>query len=265
MDVILAADEGPVRVLTLNRPEVRNALSRPLRDALAAALADAERDDAVRAVVLTGAGGAFCSGLDLAELELLASQGTEANREDSRALADLLLRLHLLPKPVVAAVEGPAVAGGAGLATACDLAVMGAGARIGYSEARIGFVAALVSVFLLRLVGERRARDLLLSARLVGADEAREMGLVNEVVPAGEALGRAVELARGLARNAPSSLAMTKTLLSSVAGMGLEDGLRYAVELNALARTTDELREGVRAFLERREPGWREPGDGPPP
>lgn len=257
MDLILAADEGPVRVVTLDRPEVRNALSRELRDALAAALDDAERDPAVRALVLTGAGGAFCSGLDLADLERLATQPTEANREDSRALADLFWRLYTFPKPVVAAVNGAAVAGGAGLVSVCDLAVMAASARLGYSEARIGFVAALVGVFLVRLVGEKRARDLLLSARLVGADEAREMGLVNEVVPDAEVRERAVARARELAANAPSSLAMTKALLASVPGMGLEDGLRYAVEVNALARTTDELREGVRAFLEKRPPDWR--------
>ena len=157
----------------------------------------------------------------------------------------------------MAAVNGPAVAGGAGLVSVCDTAVMSEGAKIGYTEARIGFVAALVGVFLVRQVGEKHARDLLLSARLVDAEEAVAMGLVNEIAPPGEVLGRAVARARIMARNAPSSLAMTKALLVSVPSLGLLEGLRYATEVNALARTTDDLKEGVAAFLEKREPGWR--------
>ncbi|HKI56957.1 MAG TPA: enoyl-CoA hydratase-related protein [Trueperaceae bacterium] len=257
MRPILTDRQGPVRILTLNRPEVRNALSRELRGALAEALAEAADDEATRAVVLTGAGDAFCAGLDLRELESTVDASAEADRADSRAFADLLLQLATLPKPVVAAVNGPAVAGGAGLVTACDVAVMAEGARIGYTEARIGFVAALVSVFLLRQVGEKHARDLLLGARLVGAAEAASMGLVNEICADGAALDAAVERARRLAANAPSSLAMTKALLASVPSLSLEDGLRHAVEVNALARQTDDLREGVRAFLEKREPRWR--------
>ncbi|MEJ2289528.1 MAG: enoyl-CoA hydratase-related protein [Deinococcales bacterium] len=257
MQPILTDQQGGVRILTLNRPDVRNALSTELRGALAEALEEAAADDGTRAVVVTGAGDAFCAGLDLRELEGMAGRSPEENRADSRGLADLLLELATLPKPVVAAVNGPAVAGGAGIVTACDLAVMERDARIGYSEARIGFVAALVSVFLVRQVGEKRARDLLLSARLISAEEAAAIGLVNEVVAPGRALSAAIDRARGLARNAPGSLAMTKTLLAGVSSMSLEDGLRYAVEVNALARERDELREGVRAFLEKREPSWR--------
>ncbi len=257
MALIVTEDAGPVRTLSLNRPESRNALSRELRDALGEALAESERDPAVRALVLTGRGEAFCSGLDLRELGALAEHGSERNREDSRALADLLWSLYTFPKPVVAAVQGTAVAGGAGLVGACDVAVMAEGARIGFSEARIGFVAALVSVFLTRQVGEKRARELLLEARLVTADEALRMGLVNQVTAASAVLPRAQERAARMATNAPSALAMTKALLASVPGMGLEDGLRYAVELNALARGTGELQEGIRAFLEERPPSWR--------
>jgi len=236
---------------------VRNALSTDLRSALGEALREAAGDDGTRAVVLTGAGEAFCAGLDLRELEKMGERSAEENRADSRGLADLLLQLATLPKPVVAAVNGPAVAGGAGLVTACDLAVMDRNARIGYTEARIGFVAALVSVFLVRQVGEKHARDLLLSARLVTAEEAAAMGLVNEVATPGQALAAALDRARGLARNAPGSLAMTKSLLAAVPSMSLEDGLRYATEVNAVVRERDELHEGVRAFLEKREPRWR--------
>ena len=263
MPLILTDQRGAVRVLTLHRPEVRNALSVELRDELGRALDEAARDRSVRCVVLTGSGSAFCAGLDLAELETIADRSSEAQRQDARAFADLLLRLATLPKPVVAAVNGAAVGGGAGLVSACDVAVMDARARIGYSEARIGFVAALVAVFLIRQVGVSHARELLLSARMVSAEEALRLGLVHEVVEPGSAGARAVARADSMAGNAPSSLAMTKALLASLPGMGLEDGLRNAVEVNALARTTDDLREGVRAFLEKREPRWRAaPGGG---
>ena len=244
-------------VVTLARPEHRNALSRALREELAATLGAAMTDPAVRALVLTGAGSAFCAGLDLAELEATLSMDEAAHRADSEALAELFLALMSAPKPVVAAVNGPAVAGGAGLVSACDLAVMGRGARIGYTEARIGFVAALVGALLLRQVGEKHARDLLLSARLVGADEALGMGLVNEVVDDDRVLEAACGRALALARNAPGSLALTKRLFLTAGGLPLPEALERAVDLNVAARTGPELAEGVRAFLERREPGWR--------
>lgn len=254
---LLSEDRGQVRVLTLNRPEVRNALTPTLQKALSGALETAEEDNTVRAVVLTGSGQAFCSGLDLAELKSISQRSTEENRRDSARLADLLKRIYTFPKPVLAAVNGHAVAGGAGLATACDYSVMSEGAKIGYTETRIGFVPALVSVFLVRQVGERWARELLLTARLVSAEKAEAIGLVNEVCPAEAVLTRTLEVAEELTANAPTSLALTKALLASVPGMGLEDGLRYATELNTLARTTDDLTEGVTAFLEKRAPSWK--------
>lgn len=257
MSNIVSIDQGPVRTLALNRPDVRNALSRELRAALRDALEDAARDDAVRAVVLTGEGAAFCAGLDLRELAEIATEDAESSRRDARQLADLLLRIHTLPKPVVAALNGAAVAGGAGLASACDIVVADEHARIGYTESRIGFVAALVGVLLSRQVGDRAAREMLLTARLYDATDALRMGLVNEVVPAGTARLRAQEIAAEVAANAASSVALTKSLLAALPGMGLEDGMRFAVEVNALARGTSDLREGVAAFLEKREPAWR--------
>ncbi len=257
MPEVTVRQEGAVRVLTLNRPKVRNAMSPALRRRLAEALTAAEGDAAVRSVVITGAGDAFCSGLDLAELGSLLERSTEENRADSRALADLFLQMVRFSKPLLAAVNGPAVAGGAGLVTACDVAVAADSARIGYTEARIGFVAALVAVLLVRQVGEKHARDLLLSARLVSAAEAKEMGLVNEVVPADEVLPHTLARAQAMARNAPGSIALTKQLLAGLPAVGLEDGMRWAVEVNALARATDDMAEGVRAFLEKRDPSWR--------
>lgn len=257
MSSIEVRDDGAVRVVTLDRPDVRNALSTELRSELRAAIDEAAVDPSVRAVVLTGRGESFCAGLDLRELEGTVTRSREENRADSAALAELFLAIVESPKVVVAAVNGAAVAGGAGLVTACDVAYAARSARFGYTEARIGFVAALVSVLLVRQVGEKHARELLLGAGLVTADRAREMGLVNEVVDDGLALDRALAFARQVSRNAPGSLAATKGLLREVGSLGLRQGLAAALEVNIASRSGAELAEGVRAFLEKREPSWR--------
>jgi methylglutaconyl-CoA hydratase len=256
MPVLLTSDEGAVRVISLNRPSSRNALDSELRQALMEALAAAEADPSVRALVLTGSGAAFCAGMDLAELETLLDRSADQHLEDSRRLAELFLRLHSFPKPVVAAVNGHAVAGGAGLAVVCDVVVIAEEARIGFSEARIGFVAALVGVFLTRSVGERLARELLLEARLIGGREAVERGLANEVAPAAEVLGRAVERARAIAQGSPAALAATKRLLLESSGLPVSEALELAALVNTRARSGEDLREGIRAFLEKRRPAW---------
>jgi methylglutaconyl-CoA hydratase len=248
--------QGPIAILTLNRPEVRNALSPALLQALEARLNALETDPNVRVIVLTG-NGIFSSGADLEHLRTLAATSSEANKADSNRLAGTLTRLYTFPKPVIAAIEGAAIAGGAGLATACDLIVAGQSSRFGYTEVRLGFVAAIVSVFLLRCVGEKHARELLLTGRLVSAFEAHRIGLVNEMVPDGTSLTRALEIALEIAQNSSSALAASKEALGVLPGMGLEEGLRYAATLNAWIRTTDDLKEGVAAFLERREPNWK--------
>ena len=256
MSVLLTDTRDAVMTLTLNRPEVRNALSLELRAALQGAFEAARDDEGVRAVVLTGAGKVFCSGLDLGELGTLSAKSSEENLADSAALAALFKLIYTFPKPVIAAVNGHALAGGAGLASVCDLTVISDAAKLGYTEARVGFVAALVGVFLVRQTGEKAARDLLLSARLVTAQEALNMGLVNEVRPLDEVLPRALELAQTLKANSPVSLALTKRLLAVVPSLGLDEGLSYATNLNALSRTTDDLKEGVAAFLQKRAPAW---------
>jgi len=252
--LVLRRDHGRVRMLVLNDPERRNPLSDPLADALASELEAAEREPEVRTLVLTGAGKAFSAGADLAFLKRVRSQAAEANLAHSRRLAELFLRVYTFPKPVVAAVNGPAVAGGAGLAAACDLVVMDEAARIGYSEVKIGFVAALVGVLLVRAVGEKHARELLLTGDLVDAATAYRMGLVNRIAPAGESVAAALELAERTAVNAPSSLALTKELITSYYGMGLEDALRYAAIAGAWIRQSEDLKEGLDAFFEKRPP-----------
>ncbi|WP_027893836.1 enoyl-CoA hydratase/isomerase family protein [Calidithermus chliarophilus] len=252
--MVTSSDQGSIRVLTLSDPERRNPLSPAMVSGLLEALDQAEKDGGVRAVVLTGAGQAFSAGADLEFLKNVTQMGAEANLAHSRELMRLFHRLYTFPKPTVAAVNGPAVAGGAGLATACDVVVMSEGARIGYTEVKIGFVAALVGVILIRSVGEKHARELLLTGKLVSAQEAFRMGLVNKLVPAEQVLEEALAFAREITANAPASVSLTKELLNALPGMGLEDGLRLASIANAWVRETGDLAEGIAAFFEKRAP-----------
>lgn len=251
---MVQVEKGRVAVVFLNDPERRNPLSPEMASSLLQALDDLEADPGVRAVVLTGRGKAFSAGADLAFLERVTELGAEENYRHSLSLMRLFHRVYTYPKPTVAAVNGPAVAGGAGLATACDLVVMDEEARLGYTEVKIGFVAALVSVILVRAVGEKAAKDLLLTGRLVEAREAKALGLANRIAPPGKALEEAKALAEEVAKNAPTSLRLTKELLLALPGMGLEDGFRLAALANAWVRETGDLKEGIRAFFEKRPP-----------
>jgi len=252
--MLTTTDLPGIRLLTLNDPQRRNPLSPALTKDLLAALDAAEQDPAIRAVVLTGAGPAFSAGADLEFLKQVTTAAAEANYAHSRELMRLFHRVYTFSKPTIAAINGPAVAGGAGLATACDLVVMSEQAQIGYTEVKIGFVAALVGVILVRAVGEKHARELLLTGKLVSALEAYRMGLVNRVVPAEQVLEEALALAQEVAANAPTSLALTKELLNALPGMGLEDGFRLASIANAWVRETGDLAEGIAAFFEKRPP-----------
>jgi len=248
--------EGELATITLNRPEKRNAISTEMIEDLLAALDKAEAG-AVRVVIVTGAGKAFCSGMDLDALKAISSQSPEQNLEDSRRVARLFRRLYSFPKPLIAAVNGPAIAGGCGIATLCDLTLAVPEATFGYSEVRIGFIPAIVSVFLIRQIGEKRARDLLLTGRILEAAEAHQMGLVTEVVPAGTLFDRARELAATLIAASPTSLLLTKRLLDSFCEADLDRELELAVRENARSRSTADFREGVASFLEKRNPIWR--------
>lgn len=251
--------EPPLAVITLNRPEKRNALNPPMVAELDEALAAAEADAWCRVVLVRAEGKAFCAGLDLESLQETATQSYEKNLEDSRRLAQLFSRIYTMPKPVIAVVEGPAIAGGCGLATVCDLTLATPEARFGFTEVRIGFVAAVVSVFLVRMVGEKHARELLLSGRSIEASQALEFGLVNEVVPAERILARARALASELAANSPQGMAATKRALAEIPGLPLDAALEEACQVNAAARQSEDCREGVKAFLEKRKPRWSEP------
>src|SRR5882757_8340400 len=250
----LVVDCG-IATITLNRPDKRNAISYDLIDDLLRALEEA-KNSSIQALILTGAGKAFCSGMDLDNLKALTARTPEQTLDDSRKMASLFRSLYDFPKPTIAAVNGPAVAGGTGLATLCDFTLAAPEAKFGYTEVRIGFVPAIVSTFLLRQVGEKIARDLLLTGRLFDAEEARRIGLVNEIVAADQLLQRARELAAQLMENSPASLAYTKRLLSEHAHAELDSQIEAAVRENAAIRSTADFREGISAFLEKRKPKW---------
>lgn len=241
--------------ITLNRSERRNALTPQMIDELIATLESlADRNSGV--LILTGRGPAFCAGLDLEHLQSLLKHTNPQHNADAERMALLLRKLYDLPLPTIAAVNGHAIAGGMGLATVCDFTLAVPEAKFGYTEARIGFVPAMVSTFLTLQVGEKLARDLLLTARLITAEEAQLMGLVNEVVRDSGLMERAFRLARQLLKNSPESLRGTKQLLSSHVKEQLDRQLKVAVEMNAKARSNEDFCEGVSAFLERRTPHW---------
>ncbi|HKD82077.1 MAG TPA: enoyl-CoA hydratase-related protein [Candidatus Angelobacter sp.] len=247
-------DQG-IATITLKRPDKRNAISYELIDDLLAALTQGERS-AAQIIVLTGAGKAFCSGMDLDNLKQLTGRTHEQNLIDSETMAMLFRSLYAFPKPTIAAVNGPAIAGGTGLATLCDFTLASPEAKFGYTEVRIGFVPAIVSSFLIANIGEKRARELLLTGRVFGADEALKLGLISEIVVAEQLMARAYELANQLMENSPASLVATKKLLSSYTREQLDRQVTQAVQANAAIRKTADFKEGITSFLEKRKPTW---------
>jgi methylglutaconyl-CoA hydratase len=255
-DFVLVEQHPHYAVCTLNQAEKRNPISSAMRDALGAALEQLKSVKEVRAVLITGAGKAFCSGLDLDALAHQTKLWESAHLADSHAIADFFNYVLRYPKPVIAAVNGPAVAGGCGLAMMCDVTVASADAFFCFSEVKIGFVPAIVSIYLERIVGLKHAREMVLTGRRIPAAEALQAGLINEVVPADRLMGRAAELAELLAKNAPQAMANTKDLLARSLSLSFDKALEGAVELNARARKSPECAEGIQAFLQKRPPNW---------
>jgi methylglutaconyl-CoA hydratase len=252
---IQLAVEGKVASLTLNRPEKRNAISFELIDDLLRALDEVAASEAM-ILILTGAGKAFCSGMDLENLKMLIGRSPEQNVQDSQTMVRLFRSLYEFPKPTIAAVNGAAIAGGTGLALLCDFTLATPDAKFGYTEVRIGFVPAIVSTFLLRQIGEKHARDLLLTGRIFSADEAARLGLITEIVPADQLMTRAGELASLLLENSSASLLATKKLLNDHARAEIDAQIEEAVRCNAAIRLTADFREGISSFLEKRKPVW---------
>lgn len=246
----LDESSGVARIV-LDQPERRNALSATMVDELGDALATAAADDRVRAIGLAGAGPDFCAGADLGEVRDAVERGVLASLADADALGDLFLLVRRLEVPVVAAVHGRALAGGCGLATACDLVVASEEASFGYPEVKLGFVPAMVTAMLRRAVGERTAFELLALGDAVDATRAREMGLVARVFPDAEFEERSRAFVADLAARSASAVRLVKRLLYRTDGVGFEAAIRSGAEMNALARLTEDCQEGIRQFLER--------------
>ena len=248
-DGIIYELEGAIARVTLNRPEKRNALNDSLVSGLKEALRRADADDVVRAVIIDGAGADFCSGADLAALQKIAQSSITENLEDAHALGELFALIRRVRVPVVAAVQGRALAGGCGLATACDLVLAAESARFGYPEVKIGFVPAMVMAILRRNVSEKRAFELIARGAEINAVEAERVGLVNQVFP-DETFAQDVDAyVAAFARVSRSAVMLTKRLLYHMDGMTFDQALQSGVDLNAIARMTEDCQQGIRRFL----------------
>jgi methylglutaconyl-CoA hydratase len=249
--LIYAAD-GVIARITLNRPEKKNALNDAMVNGLSAALRTAAQDEGIRVVLITGAGKDFCSGADLVALQKISEASVTQNVEDARSLMELFLLIRSLPLPVIAAVCGRALAGGCGLATACDLVLAATSARFGYPEVKIGFVPAMVMAILRRNVSEKRAFELITRGAEIGAEEAKQMGLINQVFP-DDTFSQEIEAyVRAFEKVSPSAVALSKQLLYQMDGMTFVEGLHAGLDINVIARMTEECKKGIARFL------WKE-------
>ncbi|MDX5348517.1 MAG: enoyl-CoA hydratase-related protein [Hymenobacteraceae bacterium] len=249
--------DNRIGYITLNRPDKRNALNHQVVAELKYAFKTAEEDEACKVIVLRAEGKVFCAGADLEYLQKLQEFDYNENLEDSTHLMELFLMIYTLKKVVIGQIHGHAIAGGCGLATICDFAFTVPDAKFGYTEVKIGFLPAIVKVFLLRKIGEARAKQLLLSGDLITAQEAQHMGLVNWVVSEAELPLQVYEFAQKLCReNSQHSMEITKEMISRVQEMTLEDGLRYAAEMNAVTRGSEDCQRGISAFLNKEKLEW---------
>jgi methylglutaconyl-CoA hydratase len=254
---ILIHDEAHIRTITLNRPEKRNALSPELIGELHTAIRDAANSDAVRVLVLTGEGKSFCAGADLAYLQQISRNTVIENADDSRALMHMLYDLRHFPKASIAKVNGHALAGGCGLALACDIIVASNVARFGFTEVRIGFVPAIIMKIAIEKLGASRARELLLRGNQILGGEAERIGMIHHAVPSNDLNGKVHEIAQGMATNcSPESLAYTKQLLAEIETMPMLNAMEHAAMANALSRTGEDFKKGIAAFLLKKAPEW---------
>lgn len=238
------------QIIYLNRPEKRNSLHPELIAQLKSELTLAERNDEVKSIILTGEGSAFCAGADLEYLKQLSANSLLANEVDTVSLAGLFFQIYQLPKPVIAAVNGPAIAGGCGLASVCDLIVAHPEySKFGYSEVKIGFIPAIVSVFLLRRVGESYTRQLLLTGELISGKRAYEIGLTNYL--SDNVISEALSISDELNKNSALSISLTKRMITSISDMQLQSAIDFCVNLNVISRTSEDFSKGIQKFLKK--------------
>ncbi len=240
-----------IALIKLNRPEKRNALHPDLVKEFKERLKEAENDDEVSIVIITGEGKSFCAGADLGYMSDLGAYSSLENEEDSKSLAELFLAVYNFPKPTIAAVNGAAIAGGCGLASVCDIiAADQQHAKFGYSEVKIGFIPAIVSVFLVRKIGEGRAKHLLLTGEIIDAEKAFQLGFVNYLTDNVHAF--AFELAGDLLKNSDFSMQFTKKMINDISKLPVESAVEYCIELNAISRTSADFKKGLSSFLNKK-------------
>lgn len=249
--------QNRIAFITLARSDKRNALNQQVVAELKEAFTLAEEDDLVKAVVLTGEGDAFCAGADLEALQQMQNYSFDQNLEDSTRLKDLFLKIYTLKKIVIAQVNGPAIAGGCGLATVCDFSFASTRATFGYTEVRIGFIPAIVLFFLIRKIGEGRAKELLLSGLLIQAEQAKEYGLINDCMDETKLAAHVEAFAQQLIKNnSGQSMSVTKGMIAQIQDMDLSEALSYAAKMNAKMRESVDCKKGIQAFLTKQKPIW---------
>jgi methylglutaconyl-CoA hydratase len=248
---VLFSVDGAVARITLNRPEKRNALNDAVIAGIKEGLRSAAADENVRVIVIAGAGKDFCSGADLSAIQKIARASVAENSEDARSLMELLMLIRQVPVPVVAAVSGRALAGGCGLATACDIVLASASARFGYPEVKIGFVPAMVMAILRRNVSEKRAFELITRGEEIGADQAKAIGLVNHVFSTDTFDAEIDAYVKGFEKLSKQAIALTKTLLYQTDGLAFPEALETGADVNVIARMSDDCQKGIARFLEK--------------
>lgn len=248
---ILYKVENGIAEIVLNRPEKMNSLDEELIHDLGEMMKDFSANDEVKVVVLTGSNNNFCSGLYLDYLQKISEYDILQNKEDSRRFKTMLMNIYNCSKPVIAKVQGYCLAGGCGIASACDIIVADESAQFGYTEVKIGFIPAIVMMFLLKRIGETHAKDLLLTARMIGGSDAYRMGFINHFVASTEIDAKVSEICEMLKKNSTSSMKLTKEMFGNISGMDFDKALEYACDLNAITRMTPDCKNGVAKFLSR--------------
>ncbi len=249
---LLLQHEGAIASITLNRPDKRNALNPTLIAEITHAFTALRTDDSVKVIVLRANGKVFCAGMDLAYLQQISENSVMQNKADSQTFHEMLYAIYTSPKPVIACVQGAAIAGGCGIASVCDVVIAAREKSLfGYSEVKIGFIPAIVSVYLVKRIGGMQAQRLLLTAENISAEEAFRVGLITNVVDDNDLDTAVHEAAQMLAANSSSAMALTKEIIAGLGNMSLESALKYAVSMNAIARTTDDFKRGIAGFLQK--------------
>ena len=255
-ETILIDEKVNNTTIILNRPEKKNAINEIMIKELSKIFDNVLNDDQIKVIILTGKGDTFCSGADLEYLNRIKNYSYEENLEDSNALAELLLKIYEFPKPTIAKVNGAALAGGCGLCSVCDFIFSDQNARFGYPEVKIGFVASIVSYFLIKQIGERKARELLLTGKILTSEEALSFGIINKIVSNNQIDDYIQNFINDLTNNSGQSLKVTKSLFNENLIQSPSNQIKILARINAEFRKSDDFKEGISAFLEKRKPNW---------